>query len=157
MLWFFPQGVHPYNYLAMLPSLAATVFVFPMLTKGWRPTIYRVCLINSCCHLYAIWCALHGRVAEWVPTGVSAGKDRVPMMVSRILRTWILAEQTLLWVPLLLRIHEFGWRPYWATVAVVSLQLYMVAPLMTRDMGIGRDDDAERHQPATGATAAESI
>ena len=158
MLWFFPRGVHPYNYLVMLPSLAATVFVFPMLTRGWRPTIYRVCLMNSCCHLYAIWFALHGRVAEWVPTGASAGKDRVPTMVSRILRTWIVAEQTLLWVPLLIRIHEFGWRPYWATVAVVSLQLYMVAPLMTRDMGIGSGGDAESHRPVTGgATAVESI
>jgi hypothetical protein len=64
----------------------------------------------------------------------------------------------MLWVPLLVRIHEFGWRPYWATVAVVSLQLYMVAPLMTRDMGIGSGGDAESHRPVTGgATAVESI
>ena len=29
MLWFFPQRVFPHNYLALLPALAATFFVFP--------------------------------------------------------------------------------------------------------------------------------
>ncbi len=158
MLWFFPRGVYPHNYLVMLPALAATFFVFPMLTRGWRPTIYRVCLINSCCHLYAIWFALHGRVAEWVPTGASADKDLVPRMVSRIVRTWIVAEQTLLWLPLVLRMHEFGWRPYWATAALGALQLYMVAPLMTRGMGVRQDDGAEPRRPAPGrVVAGESI
>ncbi len=51
MMWFFPRQVYPHNYLVILPSLAATLFAFPMLSSGWRPTIYRVCIINSCCHL----------------------------------------------------------------------------------------------------------
>jgi cellulose synthase (UDP-forming) len=131
MLWFFPQQVHARNYIAMLPALAATLFAFPMLTSGWRPTIYRVCIINSCCHLYAIWYAIRGRVAEWVPTGASGGKDLVPRMVGRILCTWIVVEQTLLWSALELRIHEFGWQPYWATLLLSVYQLYMVMPLMT--------------------------
>jgi cellulose synthase/poly-beta-1,6-N-acetylglucosamine synthase-like glycosyltransferase len=156
MLWFFPRSIYPHNYLVMLPALVATLFMFPMLTRGWRPTIYRVCLINSCCHLYAIWFAIHGRVAEWVPTGASAGKDRVPTMVRRIVRTWIVAEQTLLWSSVAFRMHEFGWRPYWATAALASLQLYMVAPLMTRGMGVRHDGDAESGQPAaSGSTAVE--
>lgn len=132
MMWFFPRQVHPQNYLVILPALAATAFAFPMLTTGWRPTIYRVCVINSCCHLYAIWYAIRGRVAEWVPTGNSGRKDLVPTMVSRILRTWIVAEQVLLWSSLELRVHEFGWRPYWATLALCAYQLYMFAPLLMR-------------------------
>lgn len=131
MMWFFPRQVFPHNYLVILPSLAATVFAFPMLSSGWRPTIYRVCVINSCCHLYAIWYAIRGRVAEWVPTGASQGKDLVPTVVGRILRTWIVAEQTLLWSSLALRAHEFGWRPYWATLSLGLYQLYLLAPLMT--------------------------
>ena len=97
MMWFYPQQVYPRNYLVILPSIAATLFAFPMLTSGWRPTIYRVCIINSCCHLYAIWYAIRGRVADWVPTGASRGQDLVPTVVSRILCTWIVAEQALLW------------------------------------------------------------
>jgi cellulose synthase (UDP-forming) len=131
MMWLFPRQVYPHNYLVIVPSLAATLFAFPMLSSGWRPTIYRVCVINSCCHLYAIWYAIRGRVADWVPTGASRGQDLVPRAVSRILRTWIVAEQTLLWSALALRIHEFSWRPYWATLLLSAYQLYMLAPLLT--------------------------
>jgi cellulose synthase/poly-beta-1,6-N-acetylglucosamine synthase-like glycosyltransferase len=131
MMWFFPRQVYPYNYLVILPSFAATLFAFPLLSRGWRPTIYRVCVINSCCHLYALWYSVRGRVAEWVPTGASRRKDPVPLAVSRILRTWIVAVQALLWASLVLRIHEFGWRPYWATLGLTAYQLFMLAPLMT--------------------------
>ena len=115
MIWFFPQRVYPHNYLPMLPALAATLFVFPLLSRGWRPTIYRVCMINSCCHVYAIWYAIRGRVAEWVPTGASPGGGQVPVTVNRILCTWIVAVQVLLWSGLALRVTEFGWHPYWVT------------------------------------------
>jgi cellulose synthase (UDP-forming) len=131
MMWFFPRLVFPYNYLVILPSFAATFFAFPLLSRGWRPTIYRVCVINSCCHLYALWYSVRGRIAEWVPTGASRGQDPVPLAVSRILRTWIVTVQVLLWASLVLRIDEFGWRPYWATLVLTAYQLFMLAPLMT--------------------------
>ena len=131
MMWFFPRQVFPYNYLVILPSFAATLFAFPLLSKGWRPAIYRVCVINSCCHLYAIWYSVRGRIAEWVPTGASGSGDLVPTAVRRILRTWIVAVQALLWSSLALRMHEFGWQPYWATLALTVYQLFMLAPLMT--------------------------
>jgi hypothetical protein len=41
------------------------------------------------------------------------------------------AVQGLLWASLVLRIDEFGWRPYWATLALTAYQLFMLAPLMT--------------------------
>ena len=71
MIWCYPGRVYPHNYLPILPALAASLFAYPVLSRGWRPTIYRVCLINSCCHLYSVWYAIRGRVAEWVPTGAS--------------------------------------------------------------------------------------
>jgi cellulose synthase (UDP-forming) len=145
MMWLFPRQVYPHNYLVILPSLAATLFAFPMLSSGWRPTIYRVCIINSCCHLYAIWYAVRGRVADWVPTGASRGKDLVPTTVGRILRGWIVAEQILLWASLALRSHEFGWQPYWATLVLAIYQLYLLAPLLT----------CMRERKPAGAAAAE--
>ncbi len=54
MIWFFPELIYPHNYLPMLPAFAATFLAFPMLSRGWRPTIYRLCMMNSCCHMYAI-------------------------------------------------------------------------------------------------------
>ena len=148
MIWFFPGRVYPHNYLPMLPAFAATLLVFPLLSRGWRPTIYRVCVINSCCHLYAIWYALRGTVAEWVPTGASSRRGRVPVMVNRILCTWIVLVQGLLWTGLALRGHEFGWRPYWATALLGAVQLYMLAPLLTRSKG------ARQHTPEAVAEVA---
>jgi cellulose synthase (UDP-forming) len=136
MLWFFPQRVFAHNYLPMIPALAATVLIFPAITRGWRPTIYRVCLINSCCHVYAIWFAIRGRVAEWVPTGAAKKGGQVPTMVNRIMVSWIVSVQVLTWSAIALRISEYGWQQYWATIALGCLQLYMVAPLLSPGKGI---------------------
>jgi cellulose synthase (UDP-forming) len=138
MLWFFPHRVFAHNYLPMLPALVATLCVFPAITRGWRPTIYRVCLINSCCHVYAIWFAIRGRVAEWVPTGAASGGGQVPAMVNRILVTWIAVVQVAIWTPLAFRIYEFGWDRYWATFGLACLQLYMVFPLLTPGKGVSK-------------------
>jgi cellulose synthase (UDP-forming) len=150
MIWFYPHRIYPHNYLPILPALAATLFVFPFLTRGWRPTIYRVCVINSCCHVYAIWYAIRDRVAEWVPTGASPDGGQVPVMVNRILCTWIVLVQLLLWSGLALRVHEFGWHLYWATEVLAGVQLYTLAPLLTPSKGVGR------YAPVTPGDAAEA-
>jgi cellulose synthase (UDP-forming) len=138
MIWLYPQRIYPHNYLPILPALAATFFVFPLMSRGWRPTIWRVCMINSCCHIYAVWYAIRDRVAEWVPTGASPDRGQVPVMVNRILCTWIAVVQVLLWSGLALQVHEFGWRPFWATEVLAGLQLYMMAPLLTPSKGVWR-------------------
>ena len=136
MLWFYPQRIYPHNYLPLLPAMAATLFVFPLLSRGWRPTIFRVCVINSCCHVYAVWYAIRGRVAEWVPTGAAPDRGRVPVAVNRILCSWIVIVQVLLWSGLALRVHQYGWHPYWATGVLACVQLYMLAPLLTPSKGV---------------------
>jgi cellulose synthase (UDP-forming) len=138
MIWLYPQRVYPHNYLVILPALAATLFVFPMMSRGWRPTIFRVCVINSCCHLYAVWHAIRDRVAEWVPTGASPDGGQVPVTVNRILCTWIVIVQLFLWSGLALRVHEYGWHQYWATEILAGVQLYMLAPLLTPSKGVWR-------------------
>jgi cellulose synthase (UDP-forming) len=149
MIWFFPQRVYPHNYLPLLPAFVATLFVFPLMSRGWRPTIFRVCMINSCCHMYSIWYAIRGRVAEWVPTGASLSSGKVPMMVNRILCTWIVLVQVLLWSGLALRVSEFGWSPYWLTGLLGAIQLYMLAPLLTRSKGVWKHAQAELAEVTT--------
>jgi cellulose synthase (UDP-forming) len=138
MVWFYPQRIYPHNYLPILPAMAATLLVFPLLSRGWRPTIYRVCVINSCCHAYAVWHAIRDRVAEWVPTGASPDGGQVPVAVNRILCIWIVLVLVFLWSGLALRVHEYGWHPYWATEILAGVQLYMLAPLLTPSKGVWR-------------------
>ena len=146
MIWFYPQRIYPHNYLPILPALAATFFAFPFLSRGWRPTIWRVCMINACCHVYAVWYAIRGRVAEWVPTGASPDGGQVPVMVNRILCTWIVVVQGLLWSGLALRVHQYGWHPYWATEVLAGTQLYLMAPLLARSKGVWRQAQPEEAQ-----------
>jgi cellulose synthase (UDP-forming) len=148
MIWFYPGRIYPHNYLPILPALAASLFAFPVLSRGWRPTIYRVCVINSCCHVYSVWYAIRGRVAEWVPTGASPGRGQVPVTVNRILCTWIMVFQVLLWSGLALRVHEYGWHTYWATEVLAGVQLYMLAPLLTPNKGIWNRPDTEPEEVA---------
>jgi cellulose synthase (UDP-forming) len=136
MIWFYPQRIYPHNYLPLLPAMAATLFVFPLLSRGWRPTIFRVCVINSCCHVYAVWYAIRGRVAEWVPTGASPDGGRVPVAVNRILCSWIVIVLVFMWSGLALRVRQYGWHPYWATEVLAGVQLYMLAPLLTPSKGV---------------------
>ena len=143
MLWAFPRYVFAHNYIPMIPALLATGFVFPAMARGWRPTIFRVCTINSACHLLAVFHALQDHVEEWVPTGMSrkagqGAKKRldVPTRVDRILRLWIVTVQTLLWAALAVRVPEYGLGPFWATIALGLLQLYLLAPLLTRGKGV---------------------
>jgi cellulose synthase (UDP-forming) len=138
MIWFFPDRIFPHNYWPIVPAIAATLFVLPTLSRGWRPTIYRVCVINACCHLYAIWFALRGRVAEWIPTGASAAGGRVPVAVNRILCTWIILVEVLFWCGLAARVHQLGWPRLWATGVLGCVQLYMLAPLVTPSKGVWR-------------------
>jgi len=148
MVWFFPQHIYPHNYLPIIPALAATFFVFPMLSRGWRPTIYRLCVINSCCHFYAVWFAVRGRIAEWIPTGASPDSGRTPVVVNRILCAWIVTVLVLTWSGLALRVHQYGWHPFWATELLGGVQLYMLAPLLTRNKGVWR-----RHRRTAMAVA----
>jgi cellulose synthase (UDP-forming) len=154
MLWFFPQYIHAHNYLPMVPALLATLFAFPMMARGWRPTIYRLCTINSACHALAVFHALQDRVEEWVPTGLSrrnnaarAGRAKadVPARVDRILRLWIVAVQALLWGGIALRFGILGLEALWATIALGLIQLYLLAPLLTQKKGLRE----RRPEPST--------
>jgi hypothetical protein len=69
-------------------------------------------------------------------------------MVNRILCTWIVLVQVLLWSGLALRVYEFGWHSYWATGLLAGVQLYMLAPLMTPSKGIWRDAQTKAAEAA---------
>jgi len=129
MLWFYPKHVHPANYLPMLPAIGTTFIVFPTLVRGWLPTIYRQCMINSFCHLLAVSHALRGHLDAWVPTGAAKKKAGVPLKVKRIMLSWIITTQAIFWTGVVHDLPKYGLHLYWPTVVLGSVQLFMLAPL----------------------------
>lgn len=133
MIYFYPDAVYPHNYIPMIPAVLATFFVFPRLARGWSFTIYRQCMINSFCHILAITHALRGHVSAWVPSGAAKKKTGVPQTVKRIMVSWIILTQSLLWIGLSINVPEYGWYTYWPTILLGGVQMFMLAPLITVD------------------------
>lgn len=134
MVWFYPNAIHPTSYLAMVPAIIGTIAIFPLLARGWIPTIFRVCMINSFCHLQAVWDAVGNRVQAWVPTGATgeapartSKKGNVPLRTAVIGRVWFVVTQGLLWAGLLRAILN-GINPLalWVTVALALVQIFMM-------------------------------
>jgi cellulose synthase/poly-beta-1,6-N-acetylglucosamine synthase-like glycosyltransferase len=90
--------------------------------------------VKSWCIGYETWyvplCLAKGVAPGDFASLESGGEDLVPRMVSR-LRTWIVAEQALLWSSPALPVYQFGGRPYWAMLALGASQLDVLAPLNT--------------------------
>jgi len=145
MVWFFAGTIKPSNYVLMIPSVIATLVIFPLVARGWRPTIYRVATVNSFCHLLAVSDAMRNQVQNWVPTGATAAPTShrsrwgVPRRVAWMARTWLLVSQLLLWVGLARHVTTSP-NPWlvWPAVALGLLQLWMLLPLV---VGLGPRGD----------------
>ena len=101
VLWFYPEDLRAAHFLAVVPALVSTWFVFPLLARGWSPAIYRVCMINTFCHLLAVVDALRNQVAAWIPTGAASRAPRkgmgTPRKVALMARAWFVLAQTAVW------------------------------------------------------------
>jgi cellulose synthase (UDP-forming) len=136
IVWFYPEEIHPLNYLPMIPAIIGTILVFPQLARGWNPMIFRVCMINTFCHLQAVYDALQDKVQAWVPTGAVATapvkkKGNVPLRTAVIARVWFITTQGLLWAGIGHALLE-GVNPLslWPTFALALIQIYMLAPML---------------------------
>ena len=101
MLWKYPEELTAWHYLAVLPALVSTWFVFPLLARGWSPFIFRVCMINTFCHVLAVTDALRNQVQAWVPTGATTRTPKrragVPARIAVIGRVWFVVSQVAIW------------------------------------------------------------
>lgn len=135
IVWFYPTEIHPYQYLAMVPAILATFFVFPLLARGWRPTIFRVSMINTFCHIQAVVDALRDKVQAWVPTGATSAptkkKGNIPLRTAVIARTWFFSTQALLWSGIVhAALTGVNVLDMWPTITLTAIQFVMLAPTL---------------------------
>ena len=136
MIWFYPGHVDPHNYLPILPALAAE----PLRVPDAQPRLAADDLPGM--HDQLVLSPVRGLVRDprarrrvgphrrFARRRAGSGEGE-PDPVS-----WIVVVQVLLWSGLALRVHQYGWRPYWATEVLAGVQLYMLAPLMTPSKGV---------------------
>lgn len=135
MLWFYPQELNSWHYLAVVPALISTWFIFPLLARGWSPMIFRVCMVNTFCHTLAVVDALRNQVQAWVPTGAATAAPKkkvgVPRRIAAIGRFWFVVTQILIWGGVARYVatgHDIV--SIWPLIALWGLQVYMLLPLV---------------------------
>ncbi len=106
MLWKYPTQINAWWYLPVLLGVVSTLYVFPKISPGWSPLMFRLTVLYSVCHLLAITHAIRGVVQAWVPTGVTQKKANMPRQVRFILRSWVVLIQIGVWGGLLHAVHQ---------------------------------------------------
>jgi cellulose synthase (UDP-forming) len=77
MAWFFPQNVHWYNPVFVLPAFIYTFAVMPFWHRApWGLYALRLPVVYSWAHAFAIWDLATGNLMPWQPTGAVSNKLR---------------------------------------------------------------------------------
>jgi len=142
MVWLYPRHVHAINYLPLIPAFLSSVFFFRTLSKGWRIGIYRICTINSFCHLLACIDAIRGRVEPWVPTGDKNTKATTPSTVALMFRVWFVLVQALLWTGIARDIHTYSPWNFVPIILLTVFQFYMLCPIALK---LPYNDSSQEH------------
>jgi cellulose synthase (UDP-forming) len=128
----YPQKMHPSNYVLVIVAVLVRMSLIPLLTseRGTWAGLARVQILYSFAHASALIDTLRGRSASWVATGAARGTS-----LSRRIRFltcgWLVTGQTLLWFAIARDVPRFGISKYWPMVLFASINLYLVAPIIT--------------------------
>jgi len=87
MLWFLPDRINISNFFWLIPTFLLYPLIALIHKTRWRPVTLRVYTISSFAHAAAIWHALRGRAADWVPTGQTR-KTGMTAHVTRLMVGW---------------------------------------------------------------------
>jgi cellulose synthase (UDP-forming) len=87
MLWFLPDRIAVSNFYWLIPTFLLYPLIAVIHKTHWRPATLRVYMISSFSHAAAIWHAMRGRAADWVPTGQTR-KTGMTTQVTRLMVGW---------------------------------------------------------------------
>jgi cellulose synthase (UDP-forming) len=95
MLWFLPERIALSNFYWIVPTFLLYPLIAVIHKTHWRPATLRVYLISSFSHAAAIWHAMRGRAADWVPTGQTR-KTGMTTQVTRLMVGWTAVTNALM-------------------------------------------------------------
>jgi cellulose synthase (UDP-forming) len=152
MVWLFPDQIHLDNYRLLLPSLAVTFLLTPAVMRGrWRPEVLRVQMIYSFAHAVAIYHALQGRTADWVPTGAAGSGTPLAVTIRRVMTATVVVGQALLWGGIARALPGVGLDQLWPMVVLAAISAYVQLPVLLPLRASRPEPDATRPpQPARG-------
>jgi cellulose synthase/poly-beta-1,6-N-acetylglucosamine synthase-like glycosyltransferase len=131
MLWLFPEQIFVGNYRLLLPALAVTYALTPIMMRSrWRPEVLRVQMIYSFAHAVAIFHTLRRRTADWVPTGAAGKGTPLAVKIRRVMTVTVLLGQALLWGGIAWNFAELGVGRLWPMLVLAAVAAYIQLPAL---------------------------
>jgi hypothetical protein len=126
-----PEAVSVNNYLFVFLALIVRVSIVPVITMGSESMIglTRIQSTYSFAHALALFDALRGRTDAWQATGVKGGTPTA-RRVRRVVMTWCVLVQVLMWGTCFWRAPEYGWSNFLPMMAFAALNLAIVYPMI---------------------------
>lgn len=143
MAWLFPENVHWWNYVLLIPSLLQTFVFLPL----WHRTPYglaamRTKIVYAWAHLFAFRDRVVGRPLSWSPTGGPGGlSSRRIHLVKTLIVAWPLTTVALVVSGSAVHMDSVldldRWPPLAASV-VYTLAAVLVSAAIGRDDAYGQ-------------------
>jgi cellulose synthase (UDP-forming) len=126
-----PEAVSLNNYLFVFLALIVRLSVVPVITMGSESMtgLTRIQSTYSFAHALALFDVLRGRTDAWQATGVKGGTPTA-RRVRRLMMTWCIVVQVLMWGSCLWRAPEYGWYNFMPMMAFALLNLAITYPMI---------------------------
>lgn len=140
MLFFYPRNISALNMLPLLGVIVLWLWVLPAVSHGhWRVEVLRAQTIYGFAHLFCILDMFHGRVSEWVPTGVGQSTSRdVAQRVHSFLGPYLAVSQLLVLAGLVKGVIDYGLASFWANILLALFGAYIFVPVAWSSLAAAR-------------------
>jgi cellulose synthase (UDP-forming) len=136
MAWCFPQDVHPTNVLPLLPSIVASMIIFPAMFGTRRfIELIRLNIVSGYCFLLSIWDFSRNSTAAWVPTGAVKASP-VERKVRHGLIWWGGLMELVMFAGIGRGIADYGFGEYWVMLLMAVVNFWAYLPLALPGQGL---------------------
>jgi len=126
-----PEAVSVNNYLFVFLALIVRMSIVPVVTMGSESMtgLTRIQSTYSFAHALALFDAIRGRTDAWQATGVKGGTPTA-RRVRRLVMTWCVVVQVLMWATCLWRAPVYGWFNFLPMMGFAVLNLAITYPII---------------------------
>ncbi|OZD10801.1 hypothetical protein CH253_29620 [Rhodococcus sp. 06-156-3C] len=131
MAFLAPDDVSINNYLFVFLAMVVRFALVPVITMGRESTLGldRVQAFYSYIHSLAVVDVMRGRTDAWQATGIKT-RSTTARRVKRVMTSWLVLVQVLMWVGIFWRAPQYGWSNYAPMIGFAVFNLIVVYPLM---------------------------
>jgi cellulose synthase (UDP-forming) len=131
LLWFLPEEISPAHYLPLVVLTWTMFWLWNRVTLApWDLSAIRVQLLYSCAHALAIWHALVGTTAEWVPTNAATRGQALSRSACRIAAGWLGLFTLAAWAGVGRNLVVYGVERFWLSAVLAAMGSAIIVPVV---------------------------